>query len=173
MSTDALLTTPAATLSPDRFRAAIDKLPLVSIDLLVRDPQGRYLLGLRTNPPASEKWFVPGGRIRKNERLHQALGRLANEELGMTIAPKHWYFNGVYEHFYDINFAGETGMSTHYVVLAYQLSLALDRTASPSDLSLSFPSAQHRDYRWSHPTEVMADTNVHPYTKSYFTEQHP
>jgi hypothetical protein len=34
------------------FRQAVEMLPLVSIDLLLRDANGRYLTGLRTNPPA-------------------------------------------------------------------------------------------------------------------------
>ncbi|MCH5770603.1 GDP-mannose mannosyl hydrolase, partial [Salmonella enterica] len=54
-------------LAEDDFRRAVEMLPLVSIDLLLRDAEGRYLTGLRSNPPAQGAWFVPGGRIRKNE----------------------------------------------------------------------------------------------------------
>ena len=39
-------------LSPADFRRAVEMLPLVSIDLLLHDGQGRYLTGLRSNPPA-------------------------------------------------------------------------------------------------------------------------
>lgn len=37
--------------------------PLVSFDLIIRDPDGRALLRLRTNDPAKGFYFVPGGRI--------------------------------------------------------------------------------------------------------------
>lgn len=167
MSTDRRARHAAGRLSTERFRAAVDMLPLVSIDLLVRDQRGRYLLGLRGNPPAQGRWFVPGGRIRKGEALAQALERLAGEELGMTLPPAHWRLRGVYEHFYDINFAGEHGMPTHYVVLAYQTQLPAGPLAS------ALPASQHLGYRWDTPEDAAADAQVHPYTKAYFTEQHP
>ncbi|WP_157122316.1 GDP-mannose mannosyl hydrolase [Bordetella flabilis] len=153
-------------LSTERFREAVDMLPLVSIDLLVRDGRGRYLLGLRGNPPASGHWFVPGGRIRKGETLSLALRRLMHEELGMALPPQLWRLQGVYEHFYDVNFAGEAGMPTHYVVLAYHLQLP----AGP--LGVTLPATQHLGYRWDAPEDAAADADVHPYTKAYFTEQH-
>ncbi|WP_218831518.1 GDP-mannose mannosyl hydrolase [Bordetella genomosp. 9] len=157
----------AGRLSTERFREAVDMLPLVSIDLLLRDAGGRYLLGLRGNPPAQGRWFVPGGRIRKSETLAQALERLAAEELGMTLPPASWRLHGVYEHFYDVNFAGESGMPTHYVVLAYETQL-------PSGpLATALPATQHLGYRWDTPEDAARDADVHPYTKAYFTEQHP
>jgi colanic acid biosynthesis protein WcaH len=151
-------------LNPADFKAGVAMLPLVAIDLLVRNPAGEYLLGLRVNPPAADHWFVPGGRIRKNENLACALRRLAYEELALEIDPLSWRFSGVYEHFYDINFAGEAGRSTHYVVLAYHLQ----RAHLP--LNTSFPTLQHQHYRWCHPQQACADAAVHPYTKAYFTE---
>jgi colanic acid biosynthesis protein WcaH len=166
MSIEARERPAAGRLSRDKFREAVDMLPLVSIDLLVRDGRGRYLLGLRGNPPAAGRWFVPGGRIRKGEPLACALQRLAQEELGMTLPRAQWRLRGVYEHFYDINFAGETGMPTHYVVLAYQTQLP----AGP--LRAALPADQHLGYRWDSPEDAAADADVHPYTKAYFTEQH-
>ncbi|ARP87420.1 GDP-mannose mannosyl hydrolase [Bordetella genomosp. 9] len=166
MSSDAQAVPSAGRLSPERFRQAVDMLPLVSIDLLVRDPRGRYLLGLRGNPPAQRHWFVPGGRIRKGEALADALRRLSREELGVALPPSQWRFQGVYEHFYDVNFAGEPGMATHYVVLAYETRLGQE------SLPASLPATQHLGYRWDTPEEAAAAADVHPYTKAYFTEQH-
>ncbi|WP_144637743.1 GDP-mannose mannosyl hydrolase [Bordetella genomosp. 13] len=163
MSTDAD-SQPVGTLSPARFREAVDMLPLVSMDLLVRDTHGRYLLGLRSNPPARGRWFVPGGRIRKDETLDHALTRLVREELGMTLSPRHWTLLGVYEHFYDINFSGEPGRRTHYVVLAYEMRLSVD----PHVMAL--PAGQHLGYRWDAPAAAAADPDVHPYTRAYFME---
>lgn len=144
------------------FRQAVEMLPLVSIDLLLRDANGRYLTGLRTNPPARGAWFVPGGRIRKNESLRNALRRIANDELGLAIAAEAWTPRGVYEHFYGTNFAGEAGRSTHYVVLAYEAELSLDTAC--------LPQAQHQSYRWLPAEEIAADPGVHPYTQAYFKE---
>ena len=49
--------------------------PLVSIDLIVRNGKDQILVGLRTNEPAKGFWFVPGGRILKNERITEAFKR--------------------------------------------------------------------------------------------------
>ena len=116
-------------LSPADFRRAVEMLPLVSIDLLLHDGQGRYLTGLRSNPPAQGAWFVPGGRIRKNEPLALALDRIAREELGLHAMAAAWTPCGVHEHFYSTNFAGEINRSTHYIVLAYEAERALIRPA--------------------------------------------
>ena len=149
-------------LAQAEFRQAVEMLPLVSIDLLLRDAAGRYLTGLRANPPAQGAWFVPGGRIRKNETLRDALRRIVLDELGVPVTELAWTPRGVYEHFYGTNFAGEAGRSTHYVVLAYEAELSLDIS--------SLPQAQHRSYRWLPARALAADPGVHPYTQAYFKE---
>ncbi|CAG9168787.1 GDP-mannose mannosyl hydrolase [Cupriavidus pinatubonensis] len=154
---------PAADTVPalptDAFRLAVASVPLVSIDFLVRDAGGRYLVGQRRNAPAQGWWFVPGGRIRKNERIAEALARLQREELGAARVgvPR---FVGMFEHFYDTNFACEPGSSTHYVVMAYALELEGSAPALPAD--------QHGAYRWLTPAELRADPGVHAYTRAYF-----
>jgi colanic acid biosynthesis protein WcaH len=150
-----------AHLPVETFRTVVASTPLVSIDLLVRDGQGRYLVGQRRNPPARDSWFVPGGRIRKNERLAVALRRLCEEELGSGTRLGPAVFHGAYEHFYDTNFAADANASTHYVVLAYEMALE----AATAEL----PDAQHGAYRWMMPAELLADPEVHAYTKAYFT----
>ena len=69
-------------LGREEFLEVVDRAPLVSIDLAVRDAKGRVLLGKRTNEPAKGCWFVPGGRIHKNERLDAAFRRICLDELG-------------------------------------------------------------------------------------------
>ena len=69
-------------LSPADFRRAVEMLPLVSIDLLLHDGQGRYLTGLRSNPPAQGAWFARRAHP-QNEPLALALDRIAREELGL------------------------------------------------------------------------------------------
>ena len=60
----------------------IEFVPLVSIDLILKDRQGQVLLGKRANRPARGYWFVPGGRIRKNEKIADAISRISRSELG-------------------------------------------------------------------------------------------
>ncbi|GAA4330617.1 GDP-mannose mannosyl hydrolase [Pigmentiphaga soli] len=148
--------------SADDFRAAVEMLPLISVDLLLRNADGAYLLGLRSNPPAQGTWFVPGGRILKDETMAAALVRIARSELALDLPVSAWTPRGIYEHFYDVNFAGERGRRTHYVVLAFETRLA--------DPLYALPRTQHRDYRWISPAGAIRDAGVHPYTQAYFKE---
>lgn len=146
-------------LSPSAFAEIVRLAPLVSIDLIVCDRQARVLLGRRTNPPALGWWFVPGGRILKEERLAQAASRLVLEELGYAgaLAPR---LRGIFEHFYPDNFQGTEAFGTHYVVLAYDLDLEPEL--------LNPPLRQHAAYRWWAAEELLASPDVHAYTKDYF-----
>ncbi len=52
-------------LSREDFATVVRSTPLVSIDLLVENRRGEYLLGRRNNRPAQGFWFVPGAGFRK------------------------------------------------------------------------------------------------------------
>ncbi len=136
--------------------------PLVSIDLIVKNNSNEFLVGLRKNEPAKDYWFVPGGRILKNERINQAFERIAKEELGIKIAYEQAEFLGVFEHFYTSNFAQKEGFTTHYVALAHQISI--------SENSLQLPKIQHQEYKWLNRDSMSKDKKVHPYTKAYFKQ---
>ncbi len=134
--------------------------PLVSIDLVVRNARDEVLLGRRSNAPARGWWFVPGGRVCKDERLAAAFRRITREELGVERALDEARLLGVYEHLYDDNAAGEPGFGTHYVVLAQELRLDVPAGTLPTE--------QHGGYRWSSPAERCAARDRHPNTKAYF-----
>jgi colanic acid biosynthesis protein WcaH len=145
---------------PADFAHAVRVTPLVSIDLILRDPQGAVLVGLRTNEPAKNTWFVPGGRIAKDERLAEAFARILGIETGLTIPFAQAQLLGVYEHFYDTNRFCEPGYGTHYVVLGYALTLAERPTIAVDD--------QHSAIKWITASEALAAQDVHENTKAYF-----
>lgn len=148
-------------LPADVYLQGIASLPLVSIDLIVRDAQGRVLVGLRRNEPARDTWFVPGGAIRKNETLDAAFARICATELGRASARHDARLLGVYEHFYNGNFMQAPGIGTHYVVLAHEVDAA-------ANLPESLPLDQHRSYRWMTEFELLEHPQVHEYTRAYF-----
>lgn len=145
-----------------QFMAVVEHAPLVSIDLLVFNPQGQVLLGWRNNRPASGHWFVPGGRVLKDERLDDAFMRLTNVELGIALPRQQAQWQGVYEHFYSDNAGGEAGFGTHYVVLAYRIYIA------DTELENLPLGNQHERYRWMLPKDISTDQQVHIYSKAYF-----
>jgi colanic acid biosynthesis protein WcaH len=138
--------------------------PLVAIDLILSDADGRILIGHRRNRPARGTWFVPGGRIHKDETLDAAYTRIVDAELGIPgLVRSAARFEGVFEHHYSDNFANEPNVSTHYVVLAYALSLAATDAPGRPD--------QHSDYLWLTPTQLLARDDVHENTKAYFRKE--
>ncbi len=129
----------AKLLDKQTFLTVVEHTPLVAIDLVVCSGQ-QVLMGERLNQPAAGYWFVPGGRVFKNETLPVAFGRISSVELGTACEIKSARLLGAFTHLYDNNFAEVAGIGTHYVVLAYRLDLELDLSA--------LPTVQHQDYRW-------------------------
>ena len=152
----------ASFLTAETFAQVVANAPLVSIDLIVEDESGAILLGLRNNPPAQGCWFVPGGRIRKNETLEHAFARISAEEIGLGLIKSKAQLIDVYEHFYQTDFAGTPGSSTHYVVLAFRVKVARE--------TLALPTGQHSRYQWMQPQQAATHPDVHPYSRAYFAD---
>ena len=152
---------------PDtKFSAAIEVLPLVSIDLcLVCD--GALLLGKRVNKPAQGYWFTPGGRIRKDEAFTLALERIASAELGLcdvqSLKPS---LMGVWDHFYSDS-AFSDSISTHYVNLPHSIYLPIDSKGSVLQSALERSDGQHSAWCWMPLAEVVEHPDVHEYVRAY------
>jgi len=151
-------------LSDAQFADVVRLAPLVSIDLVIRDPDGAVLVGLRANAPAKGFWFVPGGRIRKNETIRHAFARILKAETGCDAAFDSARPLGVFEHLYPDDRYGRSS-GTHYVVLAYEVPFG-----SRPDIVLD---AQHDVHRWMKEAELLAAADVHDYTKAYFVARGP
>ncbi len=154
-------------LSRTNFDLVRQLTPLVSMDLIIRDPADRVLLGYRSNEPAKNVWFVPGGRIRKDETLAAAFARLLQEELGnpqamaVSLRIADATFKGIYEHLYPIT--AETPFTIHYVVLAYELRGQGMPTSA---------ARQHDRWAWFEPTSLHGNEQVHANTRAYFAGSH-
>jgi len=106
------------------------------LDLVVKNQQGQALLGFRTNRPPQGYWFVPGGRIQKNESMKTVFIRLCENQLGLTCAIKLAKCLCPYEDFYDDSVFGER-VSTHYVVLGYEIVVDESQLSLPTALPVS------------------------------------
>lgn len=147
-------------MNSEAFLGVIDAAPLVSIDIILKDNLGRVLLGVRNNRPAQGYWFVPGGRIRKNESLKSAMSRISKAELGFEIEWAETRLLGAYDHIYDDNFKGVPTINTHYVALGYEVR-------QKKEQSVCFDS-QHAEVRWWYLSDLLASDDVHSNTKAYF-----
>lgn len=147
-------------LPEEDYLKVIDHTPLVSIDLVILNASGQVLLGMRNNQPARGCWFVPGGVIRKNEKISRAMKRISLAELGFQIDPDQTQHLGAYEHFYTTNFAEADGISTHYVVLGYSCQI--------DDSQVITQDNQHEALQWWDIDTLLSSTSVHTNTKAYF-----
>lgn len=147
-------------LPDDTFKSVIQHTPLISIDLIVRNERGEVLLGKRVNAPAKGYWFVPGGRVRKNETLDDAFVRLVREELGIEsgVTRADAKFLGVFEHFYEDSIFGDD-ISTHYVVLGYKINL---------NGKIINNGVQHHDLIFFNSDQLVELKGLHEYAINYF-----
>ena len=125
---------------------------------LILDKNKRILLGYRTNNPANNTWFVPGGCIRKDESFKVAFERITFNELGLKCDFNKSKFLGIHEHFYTNNFHDDS-FGTHYVVLAYKINLNIEIG--------NLPLEQHKKYKWFLKEEILINKKVHKNTKNY------
>jgi colanic acid biosynthesis protein WcaH len=143
----------------DRFREIIQDTSLFSIDLIIENSKGEILLGYRNNAPAQNSWFVPGGRVFKNETLEHAFTRTCITELSLDMLISDSTFLGVYQHFYNDS-VFDSSISTHYIVMGLKLKLDIEIK--------SLPLEQHTNYMWWKLDELMLSEYVHQNTKDYF-----
>lgn len=137
------------------FKKILDSTPLVSIDILLKK-NDKVLLGKRINKPAQGLFFSIGGRIYKNETIHNAVSRIAQSELNLKLKYP-LEFIGVFEHFYNDSIYEK--VSTHYVNIAYTYEI---------EQTPNLPTEQHSDYKWFSVSELLISDQVHRYTKDYF-----
>lgn len=148
-------------LSAEEFAVVVERTVLCAIDLVVRNPRGEVLIGLRKNKPAQGYWFVPGGRIFKGETAADALGRVAQEEVGVALHASDVRLLGVFDHIYEDNVFGCPGIGTQYVVIACEADVGADVAAS---------TQQHEEQRFAPVEAILEDPLVHDYTKNYFRD---
>jgi colanic acid biosynthesis protein WcaH len=148
-------------LTNKEFLQIVKNTPLIAIDLVIENPQSEVLLGWRKNSPAKGFWFVPGGRIYKNEKFPDAFKRIVKTEIGLDLSLDDSVFLGVFEHIYpDENFSGNSAFGTHYIVIAYRIKL--------NSTIKNLPSGQHTEYWWATPGDILKGPNIHENTRNYF-----
>ena len=97
------------------YQTIVASMPIVCVDLLIRNSIGHVLLLKRSNSPAKEQWWLPGGRVYMNELMSDAAKRKALEECGLLLnyAVKQ---RGTYELFFH-----EGGSNFHSITTLFEI----------------------------------------------------
>lgn len=77
---------PEKGLPEEVFRLVASLTPMVNVDLLIHDVEGRVLLSWRDDVQCGNGWHVPGGIVRYKETREQRIVRTALTELGTAVA---------------------------------------------------------------------------------------
>lgn len=152
-------------LSDDDFKFVIHSTPLFALDLIIKNDQDCVLVGLRNNMPAKGYWFVPGGRVTKDEPLKEAFSRILFNETHLGLGDVgHIQMKGLYEHIYQDNVYDDQFVGhTHYIVGAFQMILG------NTSHSLLLDN-QHSGFTFMPINDLLRTHNVHEFTKYYFQE---
>ena len=146
-------------LSKDLWKKIVMNMPIPAKDLLFYSDQKGLLMGKRINKPAKDYYFVPGGRVFKNENRNNAIKRIAEEEVGYLINPDNSSSIGIYDHFYFDSIWENSKISTHYIVEAILFVIEDD------EIKFSLTN-QHSEIVWINESNIKK-LNVHKYSMQY------
>lgn len=136
---------------PDElYKEILKAIPFVCVDIVVKNGNS-FLLVKRRNQPAQGQWFLPGGRILKNEKLADAALRKLRQEAGLNGNIEK--ILGVDETMYPKGPYGESIHSVNVVFLA--TTTALKNTVIIDDQSDEYQWYTHINDAW------------HPYIKKF------
>lgn len=93
-------------------------MPIVCVDCLVVNNKGEYLLVKRKNEPLKGEYWVPGGRVHKNEKLVDAVHRKMREEIGVDVDVIENV--GFFEEFFDATEQNAEG-GVHSISVVYRV----------------------------------------------------
>ena len=144
------------------WKTIVDNMPIPAKDLLIYNEDNGLLMGKRRNKPAQNFYFVPGGRVFKNESKQEAICRISREEIDFRIELKDFLSLGTYDHFYEDSIWEDSSLSTHYVVEAIFIKTQSSETFD------NFGS-QHSELKWINESNVDKE-NVHKYSKKYLLD---
>jgi colanic acid biosynthesis protein WcaH len=108
-------------------------MPVLCVDLVVRDHSGKLLMLKRENQPAKGEWWFPGGRVLHGELRANAAFRKLKEECGLTAGQlKEWKTLDILLQNSEENYTSHA-VSTLYLVSVSNTSVKLDRQSSQAE----------------------------------------
>ena len=114
-------------------------MPIVCVDIIIKNNLGEFLLVKRNEEPVKDKWWFVGGRVLRNERLIDAARRKVFEEAGLKMHSLEKIV-GSYELFFSSDPFGHKN-GTHAITTCFSGNL-LEANNNEVELDCS-----HKEYR--------------------------
>lgn len=86
--TTAVLLANTRWLSDDEYELVLDNVVVACVDVALRRPERKFLLGVRKNEPFRGGVAFNGGKMKPGESFHDTAARHAKRDFGLAIAPK-------------------------------------------------------------------------------------
>lgn len=96
------------------YKKIVDAVPLLTVDIILKY-RGCYVLVKRDNNPLKDFWWVPGGRVLKDESVWEAAMRKVKEDTGCDVASLKLI--GIYEDSYA---KSAFGVPTHTTSIVFE-----------------------------------------------------
>ncbi|MEK7621493.1 MAG: NUDIX domain-containing protein [Patescibacteria group bacterium] len=123
-------------LTSEEFRTIYSKVPRLTVEIIVKSEKG-ILLTLRDIEPYKEMWHLPGGTVHFNERLVDAVKRVAMKELGIKVTGSKFIDYIEYPTHIEHSFDTPLGMA---FLVEYQGDIKTDEQASEAKWFTEPPS---------------------------------
>lgn len=81
------------------YKQIIKYIPILCVDIIIKNKDGEYLLIKRKNKPLKGEWWIIGGRVHHGENLIEAAKRKVKQEVGLNTGDLKPL--GYYEEFFD------------------------------------------------------------------------
>jgi ADP-ribose pyrophosphatase YjhB (NUDIX family) len=130
------------------YRGILEVIPICCVDLVITY-NDKCLLVKRAEEPAKGQWWLPGGRIMKNEEIKYAALRKAWEEVGLEC--EFVSELGVNECIFD---EGPFGSGVHTIGIVCLLKAKKDIVKLDST---------HTDYKWTDNIDDNLHKNIIPF----------
>lgn len=82
---DKSISDPKVGLPEDVFYYISRTTPMVNVDLLIKDENGRTLLAWRDDQYTGKGWHIPGGIVRFKETLETRIKKVIETEIGVEV----------------------------------------------------------------------------------------
>jgi len=131
----------------ERYKEILELMPICCIDVVIIY-KGKIFMVKRTNEPAKNQWWFPGGRVLKNEKLRDAVKRKLFEETGLrgkSIKPL-IFDETIFEK------SSIKGINAHTINLCFSIEVDNDQVVLDN---------QSSEYKWVDKIEE----KWHPYVK--------
>jgi colanic acid biosynthesis protein WcaH len=121
----------------DLYKKIINCLPIVCVDIIIKNSDNKYLLVKRRNNPLKGEWWVVGGRIDHLEKAKKAAKRKLKQEINLNIDKLS------FEGFYEDNFKNNSFENTPYHTISLIFSCKVDNNQQ------FFLDKQSSEWMWS------------------------